>query len=51
LTLEADESMVANWDVDASFSDRHDMLSHTRITLTFGIGFPIYISRNPSINT
>jgi len=51
LTLEADESMVANWDVDASFAVHPDMQSHTGISVTFGKGFPINISCKQSNNT
>ena len=35
LTLEADESMVANWHVDASFVVHPDMRRHTGISVTF----------------
>jgi len=51
LTLESDESMVVNWHVDASFAVHPDMRSHTGISVTFGKGFPINISRKQSINT
>ena len=43
MTLEADESMVANWQVDASFAVHPDIRSLTGISLTFGKGFPINI--------
>ena len=51
LTLAADEFVVANWHVDASFAVHPDLRSHTGIGVTFGKGFPINISHKQSINT
>ena len=51
LTLEADESMVANLHVDASFAVHPDMWRHTGISVTFGKEFPINISFKKSNNT
>ena len=50
LTLEADESMVANLHVDASFAVHPDMWRHTGISVTFGKGVPINISHKQRIN-
>jgi hypothetical protein len=51
LILEADETMVDNWHVDASFAVHPDMRNHTGIFSTFGNRFPINISRKHCINT
>jgi len=51
LTLEAEESMVANWHVDATFAVHSNMQSHSGISVTFGEGFPINVSCEQSINT
>jgi len=51
LSLGADEFVVANWHVDASFAVHPDIRSHTGIGVTFGKGFQINISHKQSINT
>jgi len=51
LTLEADESMVANWNMNASFAVHPDMQSRTGISLTFENGISINNSHKQSSNT
>jgi len=51
LTLEVDESIIANWHVDAFFAVHPDMRSHTGISVTFVKEFPINISCKKSNNT
>jgi len=49
LALEANESLVANWHVDASFAVHPDMKSHTGFSVTFGKWFPINISHKQTL--
>jgi hypothetical protein len=51
LTLEADQAMVINWYVDASYAVHEDMKGHTGVVMTMGKGAAYSSSSKQKINT
>jgi hypothetical protein len=51
LTLEADDTHIVKWDVDAAFAVHDDFRSHTGATLTLGSGAILSASTKQKVNT